>query len=467
MGKREKIRHNVPTYRSHTFKHKRHKKKKGEIHSWLKEYEAKEKEAAKKASEKLTDRIARSEELGIPSVTELARLPYEDKFRFRKLVAYQSIKDIPLKLLLPFNEQVITLIGPEKRRKIFIEICGLTPEEVAHLYDKGRILPILTNAPIHFRELSGDYIDVLLEKKPPTYLRTSAFCHFVSGGKLPEYFKAGERLAQTVKSHFQEMSKRLREAYVAAVLVCYPNLSCLGLNEIVNNVFMKYEPASATRILLGYDEIISDPIMLGLGAIPQRTKEIKTLFSRMMPESLSKVEIHRDVMFPVEVGRFLTDFYDLTFPVNPTMEIVDKMYRDKALVKARKLLYKFNRAVYEGEGDIALKKGKDLKNVFMEAYEALPALDKRVEKCKWTLNAVAYGVVGLLGILTRPTIGLLAGMGYRVAEKKVTDLVAPKLAGIRFNPLSTAIWDFRKDFKSIEELRKEVEKIRKLGNRTG
>lgn len=467
LEKREKIWHNVSTFCFHTSKHKSHKKKKGEVYSWLKEYEIKEKEVTKKALEKLTDRIARSEELGIPSVTELTRIPYEDKFQFRKLVAYQSIKDIPLKLLLPFNEQVITLIGPEKRRKTFIQIYGLTPEEVAHLYDKGRILPILTNAPIRFRELSGDYMDVLLEKKPPTYLRTSAFCHAISGGKFPEYFEAGERLAQTVKSNFQEMSKRLREAYVAAVIVCYSNLSCLGLNEIVNNVFMEYEPVSATRILLGYDEFLSDPIMLGLGTIPQRTKEIKMLFSRMMPESLSKVEIHHDALFPVEVGRFLTDFYDLTFPANPTMEIVDKMYRDKALIKARKLLYKFDRAVHEGKGDTALERGKDLKNVFMEAYEALPALDKRVEKCEWTLNAVAYGAVGLLGVITHPTVGLLAGMGYRVAEKKFTGLVAPKLARIRFNPLSTAIWDFRKAFKNIEEMRKELEKIRKLENRIG
>jgi len=70
-------------------------------------------------------------------------------------------------------------------------------------------------------------------------------------------------------------------------------------------------------------------------------------------------------------------------------------------------------------------------------------------------------------MLTHPAIGLLAGMGYRVAEKKVTGLIAPKLARVRFNPLSTAIWDFRNVFKDIEELKKEMEKIRKLENKTG
>lgn len=437
------------------------------VYSWLKEYEANEKAVAKKALDKLTDCIPCSDELDIPSVTELARIPYEDKFEFRKLIAYQSITDIPLKLLLPFNNQVITLIGPEKQRDRFIRIYGLTPEELAHLYDEGRILPILANSPIRFRELSGDYMDVLLEKQPPTHLRSTAFCHVISGGKFTEYFEAGERLAQSVKSTFQEMPKHLREDYFNATIVCYSNLSCLGLDGLVKNISMRYEPVSATRILVGYDQLISDPIILGLGAIPQQTNEIKKLFSRMLPERLSKVEIPRHAVFPAEIGKFLTDFYDLTFPVNPTMEIVDKMYRDKALIKARKLLYEFDRAVYEGNGDIAKEKGKDLKNVFMETYEALTALDKRVEKSKWILNSVAYGAVGLLSMLTHPAIGLLAGMGYRVAEKKVTGLIAPKLARVRFNPLSTAIWDFRNVFKDIEELKKEMEKIRKLENKTG
>lgn len=100
-----------------------------------------------------------------------------------------------------------------------------------------------------------------------------------------------------------------------------------------------------------------------------------------------------------------------------------------------------------------MEKGRDLEQVFIEAYEAVPTLDGRVEKWRWTLKA-AYGAIGLLGMLTHPGIGLLAAMGFRVAEKKVTDLVAPELAGITVNPLSTAIWNFRKKLNSLKNCKK-------------
>lgn len=87
------------------------------------------KRATEKTSEKLADRIVCSQQLGIPNITELARMAYVDKFQFGTLVAYQSVRDVPLKLLLPFSEQVITLIGPEKRRASFTQKYGLTPEE--------------------------------------------------------------------------------------------------------------------------------------------------------------------------------------------------------------------------------------------------------------------------------------------------------------------------------------------------
>lgn len=84
----------------HPFEHKRHRKSKGKNYSWLKEYEVEEKEAFKKTSAKLTDRIVCSQELGIPNMTELVRMAYVDKFQFRTLDAYRS--DVtPLKLLLP------------------------------------------------------------------------------------------------------------------------------------------------------------------------------------------------------------------------------------------------------------------------------------------------------------------------------------------------------------------------------
>jgi len=450
---------------------KTERKKIKEVDPWLKEYEKEEKEAAARAVSKMLRLIPRLPDLFAPYLTSFIRMLYEDKFQYKEPISFNEFpQQVPTKLLLPFNEQVVLPIFPEKSRREFVSIHGLTPEEIVYLYDNKRVLPILMKYPTSLTKEEKDCINVLLESKLPTVVRINFFLTFSSDMKFNDYLKQARQLVKDAKATIREVARKKAlhergekrmEEIADGLLMSYSQLCSLGLDDLVNHIVTNYDLLSAMLLLNIYDVFTATPNTLGLGAMLQIHEDIE--WNRRIPSSfkeLPKISNARDLVFPVELGEFLTKYYDLVFPADPSLEIVDKIYRDKVLGKARKLLSEFDKAVHEGKREDAQGKGRDLKDVFLQAVEALPAVDRRIEKCRWTLNAVAYGCSGLLS-LEVPVFGLLAGIGYRVAEKKVTDSVAPRLAGIRHNPLSNAIWKFTKEFRDIEQLMNSLKKIRR------
>lgn len=453
---------------------KTERKKNKEVDPWLKEYEEKEKEAAARAISRMARQIPRPPDLLAPYLTSFVRMLYEDKFQFKEPISFNEVPEcIPTKLLLPFNEQVVLPIFPKKSRRKFVGKHGLTPEEIVYLYKNKRVLPILMGYPTNLTKEEKNCLNVLLESKLPTLVRIDSFLDFSSDFKLYDYLMQARRHVKDVRESIMKslrkgiIPKRVMEKEIEEIgdqlSLYYSHLCSLGLDDLANHIVSNYNLVSATLLLDTYDMFTVMPNTVGLGAMLQIDEEIE--LNRRIPslfkDKLPKISNARDLVFPVEIGEFLTDYYDLVFPVDPSMEIVDKIYRDKALSKARVLLNEFNMMVRESKGDKAVEKEKDLKDIFAEAREALLALDKRVEKCRWRLNTVAYGAIGFLSLQVQaPWAGLLTGLAYRVLEKKVTNWASPKLAGVRFNPLSAAIWKFEKEFENIKKLQSELRKIR-------
>jgi len=436
------------------------------VDPWITEYEAEELEMIRKGLEKISDRISRSPELGAPSLTELFRILYEDKFQYKTLIAFPLTSDVSPKLLLPFYEQVVLPVSPARNKERFTSVHGLTPEEIAHLYSRNRVLPIILGDPTILTEKDASYMGVLLEKKPPI-LRTERWLRFYKEEKGQKHSKRGKRLSENAKAMIEAAKSDFPERtakflmYTAEVMdESYVSLYFCGFGDLADRIVEKYAPPLVAYLLFVLGQLLVNPTLIGLGAATQIPKEGFEWFNQIHRSFEEIPAISRDLIFPSEIGNFLTSCYDLTFPTDPSMEIVDKAYRDKALSKARRLLIEFDRAVLEGDENRAVKKGTHLEEVYREAVEALLTLDKRVEKCRWAWNSVMYGAIGLLGMLSTPPGGLLAGLGYRVAEKKVTDLVVPKLAGIGFNPLPIALWKFKKEFRSIEELKADLRKTK-------
>jgi hypothetical protein len=444
-----------------------------EVDPRLREYEEEEMEAVIRTIKKIPDIPVYARHL-----TGVIRMFYEDKFQFKEPISFNEFPPhVPAKWLLPFNEQIVLPISfLEKNRKDFVRVHGLSPEEIAHLYSRKRVLPILMQHPARLTKEQRDCMEALLEKKPPTIIRIEGFLNFSSNLKFNDYYKQGSQIAKKAKATIRKrvrnapfsVPERIRkelEATADVSVIPYTHLHCLGLGDLVDDIFAKYSDL-AILILNIYSEVLVDPYVLGLGAMPQLPTHTAARSRCLLYhlKELPKIIFSQDLVFPVEVGELLTKYYNLTFPLDPSLDIVDKAYRDKTLDKARRLLAEFDKAVREMDAKRAIEEGKGLEEVFKKAIEAILVLDKRLEKCKWGINSFAYGAIGLLGIAVHPVAGILAGMGYRVAEKKVTEAVTPKLAGIGFNPLSVAMWEFKREFKNIEELITALKKIKTNSN---
>jgi hypothetical protein len=438
---------------------------------WLAEWVAEENDALEEISSVIRTQADAPFEL---SPKNLLRIAYGDKFRLGNQAAFSllSAPSVPPKLLLPFYEQVILPITPYPTRKKFIKEYGLTPEEVTYLYRNGRVLPIIfTNAKEGVRVQITDYLKVLIRERPPILERSSRVFDVLWDLKPKELHeqeellrahpaKASHRPVQSVRIH--PASRKTEESVISELPSNYRILNCLGFGGLVSEVLTNYEISDAATLLLYYEFFLGSPFTMGLGASPQIRKELLTFASEILPqfERLSKISFQPDSIFPMEIGEFLTDYYDLAFPVDPTMEAIDEAYRDNALVRARKVLIEFDRLVQENKGHEAAQKAKDIEDIFSEALQALVSFDRRTAKVKWALYGVAAGVIGVLGI-AQPSVGLLAGLGYKVSEIEMGDVATAELARIHFNPLAAAIWKFQREFRSVEALKDARKRLRK------
>lgn len=415
-------------------------------YSFLENYYYEEMESAAKCVRKLKEKIDSSKNV---SLEEIFRTPYKDKVSFKDLLVYQSHK-IPLKVLLAFHEQVSVIIPPISKNK-FSSLYDITPQEMANLYKKMRLIPILYD-PKYYKKL--DYLDPLIELRPPTLLRRDILLvlftrlqDHMEGWNIARYLCRGT-LGGRSKSALKPTSLefQIRERYVELV--------SLGLEKPLieyllkkNLKLTKRNRLSCIAGILMISHIISDPLFRGLCGTPQLDEETAQKFSTLG----FKV---KELIFPYEIGAFLTDRYKLDFPLNADLDFVDMAYRESALSKARDLLKEFEKYVHENNLEKAINLKSSLEKVFSEAREALHCLESREEKFSWIPTILGYGAAGCLGLI-HPVVGLLATLGFRCIEKEFKEWITPKIVGIDISPLSVAIWKFEKQIKKIESVRRQ------------
>jgi len=411
----------------------------------LREYEEKELEITERYRKEF---LNGAKKLGQIPIEELARRAYSDKFIFKELVFFHQQHAVPLKLLLVFSEQVIVFVNPYKKNADFQRAYGMTAEEMAEKYTKCRILPIILWRPSteFVGEFEDNYMDPLLKLRPPTDLRRKAFLDAASGGKMDEYLKKGREVVGTHLDILQtclsdESGETLsREQLNMRAVSAYYNLRCLGFNSLVDELEL-LTPEEFLCLLTGYHHFLAEPYLYGLGAQPQLTRDKASL-----GRALGLVGIER-YKFPLEVGRFIADKYQLIFPHNIEMHTVDKIYADTTAQKARSLLtalYQRARELHGEEGPLDVAK---IQEAFLEAAEALPSVDKTIEKAHFILHEVAPAAICLLAEPAKRLIGVLASLGLKVTSRRV----AMAIGRLRYGPLPLSLWQFQKEYKRFEE----------------
>jgi len=398
-------------------------------------------------------------------VKELVPIFYEDKIEFEKTHAFLSGK-IPLGLLLAFRKQVVLTVPDLREGRTLVERFGLgslDPEAAAMLlerkFEEKRVVPLL-DYPTRYVGLS--YLDPLLEKKPPTVIRTGALLEVLSGGKYSEYLNEGKglfkgRLPGEYFKWFRDgRATKIEPDYIPRVAFSY--LRVFGYDPLANLLkkMSREKPVVAADVLYVYTDFLIGPTLDGLCGSPQYDRGRGGLAATV------GIRLPRSTVFPIEIGEVIRDAFNVGFPVNPSEEAVDKMYRDRAIERARTLLEAFEIYIREAKGEDAFANMDEIKNALLQASEAVPSIDKELEVLKYVVGIVRIGFFGALMLSPSWEVklaGFLPNLGYEVLKTRIEDRALPKILGRRAGPLPVAVWDFERAYKKVEEYRQSLREI--------
>ncbi|MGA2973108.1 MAG: hypothetical protein ABSE39_10900 [Candidatus Bathyarchaeia archaeon] len=407
---------------------------------WLESYEQEEREAVR--------RLGRECLIGSFEVKRM----YSDKVSFKETYAHEM--GVPVTLLLPFYDQVVTKLAVPRTPKVFEEGFGMSVEAVASLYKRRRLIPVLT-WPTHYANL--DYLDPLLELKPPTIARSNALVQLIliKRGHDPleamEFRKEAERRIigrfGQLAERFQQGGIGLDQLYIESSLVNnHVELKCLGFDQIADRILSLTDPLGIYVNSFTYAMALAMPIVEGAGGWTQMGEN---RFADRTGLNLS-----RDIIFPVDVGTLLTKEYRLDSLLSADGTTLDRLYADSAISKARNLLSELSVAIRTSDSDKFADKKNQIEEVFTDARAAVATID-RIQNlsCVLAIGAIGWFVTGIPAALTTGLLPyVLKELGMKVASDaidKATGFVSEPLLKLGFGPLPMSIWKFEKEWSGI------------------
>jgi hypothetical protein len=403
----------------------------------LREWEARELERVKVFLDKMLNKPEMSWEARV-------RIMYPE-ISFEKPYAYRQDLGVPIKLLLPFYNQLIFHVDSFRTKDEFKRYHDmLEPEELARLYNRGRVRFILASSPTEYAGL--DYLDPILQLKPPTVLRMRGLVLSAVGSlsKFSEYTREGEQLFSG-KIDFEKVPglyaslRRPRECVEGHVISSYVNLCCMGYEKLVRDVIeLNGNLNEAAKVLVTYDSLLVRPLTTGMLGQPQITKNLASLAKGM------GINVNERLIFPTEVGQVLVNWYGLDFPLKPEVSDIEELYKENVMNYARRLLVALEDVVRRERGEEALERVKDIKEVLKEAQETI--LVKMEGYKEWI--ELSFLIASIGSQILPGESGLLISLMLEVASH-FSDRIAESLYRLRAPPLQMAIWDFKKRWDKV------------------
>jgi hypothetical protein len=414
---------------------------------WLEAYESEEQEVARRLMDK---------HLQGPDI-DLATF-YEDKAAFKDTYVYEM--GLPLTLPLLFYEQVITELAVPRDSQAFEKLMGMDVETYASLYKRRRLIPRMT-WPTKYADL--DYLDPLLELKPPTIARANALVKTILAKRGLNPIKAMDFRSEAQKvidgrfgdlaNQFQQVNRNVDQLYIESLLIDnHVKLKSLGYTEIADSILSVNQPLTKLASSLAYSMILAKPIVDGVGGWPQTDERSLRLMGKM------DLKLDPTYLFPTEVGRFLTKTYALDSVISADASMLDGLYSEGAIVKARRLLSELDKAVRAKDAEKVADRSLDMEKVFDDARASMSWIE-RARKISGTLAIAGIGWVAgkISGLPPETTAGMGGVIGYlmeqfgesvagRVLDKGV-DLVARPLSALGFDALPLAIWRFERNWR--------------------
>ncbi len=417
---------------------------------WLQAYEREEQETAQKLGKEWLAQQS----------TDTKKM-YVDKVSFKDTYAYEM--GVPLSLLLPFYDQVVTHLLVPDSPATFEYDREMNVETMASLYKRRRLIPIVSY-PTYYEGL--DYLDPLLELKPPTLVRQDAICKLLVIRRGYSWQKTLEFNAEAKKRILGRFGQLANEFYKKNVVIDqesiesslinhYVGLKCLGFDEIADKILLINEDRRMFIESFTCAMILAKPVIESAGGWPQ-AHEI--LLSRAKEIGLKPNHGH---IFPTEAGTVLTKEYGLDSILSPDESIMDNLYTDRAISKARNLLSELSSAVKAKDEEKLTAESARIREVFGEARVSVDSISKSADsigKIQKISGLVAIGAVGWFfagpyGLGAGLIAAILKELGVSLAAdaaEKASSAICEPLLKLGFGPLPVSIWKFEREIDKIK-----------------
>jgi len=405
---------------------------------WLESYEKEELESARELGEKCISQ----------PVIDTKRM-YSDKISFKDVYAYEM--GVPLNILLPFYDQVVTELSVPPSIENFESSMRMSVEACASLYKRGRLIPVLT-WPRHYENL--DYLDPLLELKPPTIARNNALVQLflIRRGQDPRNamdFRA--EAGKVILGKFEQLANGFREAgikmdqlYIESNLMDnHVKLKCLGFEGIADTILSLRDHPSMFLNSFTYAMTLAKPIIDSAGGWTQTHEN-------PFAEKIG-IKLTEKTVFPVEAGTVLTKKYGLDSILSSDEATLDRLYTETAISKARNLLSELSRAIRTRDENRFASKSAEIDDIFTEARACVDSIGK-IQKISGELaiGAIGWFVAGIPGAMGAGLLShLLRELGVKAAsdavDKAISTVLEPFLK-LGFGPLPVSIWRFEEEW---------------------
>lgn len=417
---------------------------------WLSDYDAKEIEEYQKF---------------LKDFAKSGKIEYPVKSRFRKL-SY-PIVDTTTNIwsLIPFYGSSLIHLHPCTQESM-IEMTGWgTDADVNNSIqlskDTGRAQFILDKGPLDYEPY--DYLEpILKELRPPViklipellfdkmeYKNSKNEYDTLSGYKFLPYLKAQfEQLQNSDLNYptFNNFSFKYRLDYATLKLSGYSEVAGKILDSMID------DPALALHYLHFFGAILATPkhnsfnisynpvFAIDREMLRQEIDEISNLTHDSSAQHLDS-DLQKQVIIS-DIGELLINkITPGTEGYLGCMSLIDK-YKQQDL---HKLLNAIQKGVKRKKVDIVKSNTRELSTVLDNIWK-----DTQISKLS---SGISFGVpllLGTIGPLAAQQIGgiggLLAALGFRALDKKITPILSEKLAKIVHSDYLVAIYEFKKKY---------------------
>lgn len=376
---------------------------------------------------------------------------------------------------LPFFDVVIMPVPRSRTEDEYRKTTGLSVDQTIQLVDKGKIIPIIFETLINYRDL--DYLDPILERKFPRCREVSFQSLVTKAGKYPDA-KAKElrtvlerkdsELRALVKSGgkgsgYDLVVETLPSATRYEFSVDVSRFTKKSKTERINGLFQVYQ---LLRGLAGDDMVTSllelppDVWFLTTGICAENLvynpsvaldgivsiERDKFLGHRVLNLFLREKNPLTGQVFPIEIGRWLIETCQLVDVRDLGFEEVIEISEQTA--KAREALWKLDKAVKHEQAQRVLHSRKAIQEVLEDTNRQLQSMIKASRATAKVISlslAIIGGVIGSLAGL--PGVLLGAG-GSAVSSLPYARPIADRLVKIRKPAHITAVYDLKRSSRT-------------------